>query len=630
MRRGKGKILAFSVVVIGLLVLALAVFGYRESLLEGWHIHRLKTGDEKARIEAVTRLGDLRSERAVPRIVALVKTDDAYGRAALGALTRIRGEKAFAELVAILSRTDAALQQATAEALIASGPPLAEPVTELVRQLQGRSAPVVLWVLSQLFENSGDAAASTVLESLLLHRDAELRRNTLVGLWNLGLDEALIAPRGQQVLKDEDPDIRVHAVRLLAGLDGATDRIADFVGALEDPAPEVRKSTADAIGRLGSSAREAVPALLRRLDDENLPVAASAAHALGEIDNESLLKVLQSGSRRAKLAVCQVVGATQTEAAVPLLVDILQASDGDYDLREAALGALGGLRRLARGAVPVLARELGREKGPNRYTIALTRGDMGELAVDAVPALSRVLKDEDSGLRQRAAPALLESLRDEEVAGFAAEALAAIGEKAVPELVRPLTGDDPWLRAAAMGSLAQMGGGAQAASPALMKTLADPSPELRLQALATLRQVDAARTFVADPGFQRALEDDDPAVRFLAARTAAESGDSAARAIPVLAEVALDQDLVVNNRREALDSLATFGKDAVAVIAGLLGDEEPLVRKGAAMALGTIGPAARQAIGDLLPASHDDDPNVRRAAEDALKRIRAAAEAPEK
>jgi HEAT repeat protein len=82
-------------------------------------------------------------------------------------------------------------------------------------------------------------------------------------------------------------------------------------------------------------------------------------------------------------------------------------------------------------------------------------------------------------------------------------------------------------------------------------------------------------------------------------------------------------------RLEASASLAAMGRRAAAATAltEALQDMDCRVRAAAALALGRIGPEAREAVPVLIPALQDESEAVRRAAAEALGNLEAAASA---
>ncbi|SDF16472.1 HEAT repeat [Halorubrum xinjiangense] len=156
---------------------------------------------------------------------------------------------------------------------------------------------------------------------------------------------------------------------------------------------------------------------------------------------------------------------------------------------------------------------------------------------------------------------------DPEVRGAAVDALDEIGEAALQQLLKELTG----------------GGGDSEAewvtARKFARALKADRPELRMAAANALGRLDDASGLQALVG---ALDDDDPRVRLRAAQACGTFAD--ARAVPGL--------------RERLD------------------DEEPRVRRAAANALGTIG--TDQALSPLLDLLDDGDESIRRIAAGAL------------
>jgi HEAT repeat protein len=68
-------------------------------------------------------------------------------------------------------------------------------------------------------------------------------------------------------------------------------------------------------------------------------------------------------------------------------------------------------------------------------------------------------------------------------------------------------------------------------------------------------------------------------------------------------------------------AVAQLGDQAIPILVSYLGHEQPDIRRWAAMALGEIGPSARDAIPPLLDALHDENAGVRDAVRQAVDRI---------
>lgn len=94
-----------------------------------------------------------------------------------------------------------------------------------------------------------------------------------------------------QLLQDSDPHIRGTAALEIANYSPPTGpAVPILIDLLEDPDPYVRANAAMSL--LGSKAKEAVPSLLRLLNDEDLGVRQAARQAICEIDPEAAAKAM--------------------------------------------------------------------------------------------------------------------------------------------------------------------------------------------------------------------------------------------------------------------------------------------------------------------------------------------------
>ncbi len=90
-------------------------------------------------------------------------------------------------------------------------------------------------------------------------------------------------------LQSKDSIERQKAAVALAQLGpGAKDAVPALMKALEDPEEDVRRRIPYALGKIGPAAKTAVPALLARLKDESGEVRYWIALALGQIAPEAV------------------------------------------------------------------------------------------------------------------------------------------------------------------------------------------------------------------------------------------------------------------------------------------------------------------------------------------------------
>ncbi len=214
----------------------------------------------------------------------------------------------------------------------------------------------------------------------------------------------------------------------------------------------------------------------------------------------------------------------------------------------------------------VKALKAGRESA--RVEAVVQLGRMGEEAAEAVPNLTKLLKDSSADLRARAA-----------------EALGKIGpaaKSAVPELISLVTDPDKTVRREAIEAVHQIGPGPKVSIPLAVKVIEDAEPSVRMRALDAL----AERGEQAVPFLIEALENKE--ARYWACLVLGEIGPEAKAAVPALTGLVGADDPQV--RREATLALAGVGAasaPAVPALVKALGDQ--IDRVPATYALGKIG-----------------------------------------
>ena len=72
MRTRRGKVIAWSSVALGVVVLAVCAFVLRDLVVEEWNIHKLNSGDEEERRAAIVKLAEMGSVRTVPHILQAI------------------------------------------------------------------------------------------------------------------------------------------------------------------------------------------------------------------------------------------------------------------------------------------------------------------------------------------------------------------------------------------------------------------------------------------------------------------------------------------------------------------------------------------------------------------------------
>jgi HEAT repeat protein len=312
----------------------------------------------------------------------------------------------------------------------------------------------------------------------------------------------------------------------------------------------------------------------------------------------------QSGSRSAAAEALGKAGSSASEA-VPALLKILQ-SDADTVVRNQAAWALGKIKGLLDQTIPGLISALDDKEWTVRHNATLALTWIGKPALPALKAAlssksamqqvygARALSIIDPSLAAEAIPVLMELLRHElpGVKKIAAAAIAPLGEtasSAVPGLVAMLDDKDAETRGYAIKALAQIGRSSESALPRLIKLLKEDSDKInRFTCTGALGLLGKG-----NPGAIEALvgafNDKDGKVRFAAAKALGELGEPA---VPALLETLKSN--AGELRSLAVSALGAMGPKAVTAAHSLvpcLDDADEHLRVIAADALRSIGVA---------------------------------------
>ena len=284
---------------------------------------------------------------------------------------------------------------------------------------------------------------------------------------------------------------------------------AGWMTELADSRPDVRRGAAFALGKCASV--EAVPALVRALEDNEVAVRDAAAYALGEIAAEHKESALW-------------------ETAGPALRKLL-TEDPDPRARRSAACAIGHFGPLAAGARPDLEQALDHKDGAcapeRRLGPGPAQGQGGSVwGGSAGPRL----RDDDAGVRRDAAAALNAIGRPTAVPALPALIACLAHEKA------------PEVRTVAVTSLVALVGPQDRGLAAdLRDLLREDDREVRRGAALALANLGGADGKLAVPVLLDALNDDDATTRELAASALAHLGEAAGDAVPALGKALSDR-----------------------------------------------------------------------------------------
>lgn len=205
------------------------------------------------------------------------------------------------------------------------------------------------------------------------------------------------------------------------------DPLPDLIRALRSRTPADRARAAKTLGRLGWLAKDALPALVGVLRDDDGKVREAAAQAVGQMGPE----------------------------AVPDLTGML--AHADKYVRRNAVWALGRLGPGARPALGALGRVLKDGDPRTASGAAQALGNMGADGAAAIPQLTEAMRGTNIVLCR-----------------LAAKALSQIGPPALSTLIAHLQHSDPFVRGESALALGWMGAAARAAVPFLAQMVRGP------------------------------------------------------------------------------------------------------------------------------------------------------------
>ena len=535
----------------------------------------------------------------------------------------VRQPSARQELLGHLDDPSWRVRSAAAERLAQGEPP--ETVPALVAALVaaatvgGRNAAAL--ALVQI-----GAPAVPALVVALAHPDCELRKAAVDTLGQLGDRRAVASLAGR--LSDEDANLRAAAAEALGKLGGA-EAVAALERALDHRDAALRHAAVDALAHL----RARLPAGTLRELAQDPALHRAALRLAGGSDDPAALELLTAGlaetSRTLRQAALAALGHQRLRreapprvaaalpgavaAAVlgaPALADAAAAAlaDEDVEVRAGAVTVLHGAGATAHaGALAAAAEDELLRPLVAEALLALGR-EADALLVAALPQLGPaprllVLSALAAHGGARALPELLAALEadDEAVRGPALSALAQLGDvRALPALARLLDHADAAVSGAAVAALVEVAARglaeqeavllaarahAGAVRPATYRLLGRIGDERDVPALrAGLRaphrgtRVAAAGALATLGGRVQLSRSDAPELL-----DALDDGDGAVRAAAAHAVAAL-----AGRTHGGAVGAGGWG-EAIRALAMALGDEEPVVRAAAALALGHCG-----------------------------------------
>jgi HEAT repeat protein len=397
------------------------------------------------------------------------------------------------------------------------------------------------------------------------------------------------------------------------------EEIAHWIRDLQQGQPAEIVVAADELGKQGEQAASALPELRRLLGHEHADVRMATARALGHIG---------------------VADPSLKPGLLEALGDERFASSGQ-SVRITAAWAIGQLKL---DAIPDLIRLLESAPMPARRAAAVALHAYGEEAKAAVPALVELLREEDAGTRREAmfglmgigpaaaaaVPELTKLLSSDNfhTQYWACRALGRIGapaaKSAVPEMIRLMREGVASVRGNAAAALGAIG---PAAGPEIVAPLAaalkDPTHTVRKSAAVSLGLLGHFAQSAA-PDLEAALKDKSFASKTDAAVALWRITGQLDQTIDVLIDELQSMDAPWEAAK-AFEMLGVSAAGAVPRLRTLLYHKTDETRLYAAASLGAIGAPAQAAIPDLLSLLVDPNEDVRVTAAEAISRVDSAA-----
>lgn len=344
--------------------------------------------------EALGNIGDI---RAVPPLIDALKHTVKEVRAsaakALGMLGDTRAVNALAEA---LNDTDKQVHLKAAHALAKLGDDRA--LEPLIAALQNNREDVSTLAAERLGAFGDTRAVEPLLNAALKHGFIGIKVKAIEALGLLS-DERAIAPLIKLLIENYDTPIVLAAKKSLYQI--GKPAVQPLLTALKNKDPEVRRSIADVINRLGDVCP--VEQLMKVVDDKGCMVPYHLVSAISKHGEQAvlpLISVMINRKHHARSQAAYSLGFLKDTRAVQPLIDMLK--DDDKDVRQFAAMSLGHIAN-DRAFEPLIELLSDKEIEVRHRTISAL-GKVGKSS--AIKYLLKALKDKDKVLCRRAINAL--------------------------------------------------------------------------------------------------------------------------------------------------------------------------------------------------------------------------------
>ncbi|WP_293124717.1 HEAT repeat domain-containing protein [Microcoleus sp. bin38.metabat.b11b12b14.051] len=329
---------------------------------------------------------------------------------------------------------------------------------------------------------------------------------------------------------------------------------------------------------------EAIPGLLKLLEDSDSYVRWSAAITLGNIGSKAaipgLLKLLEDSDSDVRNNVAYALGEIGSDEAISGLFKLVE--DSDSDVRKSVADALGAI-----GSDAVIRGLLKLVKDSYSYVCSSAVDSLGKIGSEAViPELLKLVEHSEYFVRKSVA-----------------DALGVIGSEAViPGLLKLVKDPEMIVQQSAAKALKEIG--CELENPGLMKVVENADSDVRNNVIGASAKIHYE---LAIPGLLKLVEYSEHEVRDNVGDVLDEIGSDAL--IPGLLKLIEDSSHCV--RMGAVNALGKIGSElAIFGLLKLVEHSEHYVRSSVAVAFGRIG--SDVAIPGLLKLVEDSYSSVRK------------------
>ncbi len=596
--------------------------------------------DNQVRFRAAAALGAIGNEAIEPIAAVWDKASNDTKVAAAQALA-IVGPDAHATIDLLTAGLDGreGLPRYAAEALVAISPQDEAVMLRIAEHADAEARIVGIRALAALAAPT--EVATKKLQAAANDSEPKIREAAIVAVAKSSLSVAEKSGLIEAALVDAEASVRAAAVVAMrkAKLPGAefAQRLAVRLQSTED---EAANAIVKAIGALGSEARGTLSDLLNLLDREGIDQAliSQSLAGLGEQVVPDLLAAIDK--RPANEAQLAQALALIGEPAVELLMNGM-ASDVEL-IRIAATRALGGVRPRSRTLLETLERATQDKSAAVREIAVAALIDAAKEADFAKETVLKATEDESSLVRAAAylslskfkfnedqmRLALERGLQDEaaEVRSSTLQVLMALPKllkSRLEQLVELVSDEDSQVRMMAVQTLGKLDKKMvdEAVVGACVKSLGDEVYLVRIAATETVKALAISDASVLE-ALSGNLIDDLPLLR-VTLEAVSGFGEKASAMVPSISQLASHEKPEL--RVAAIGALAAIEKNRELLTGRLseaLDDREWEVRRAACVALGKVGPDAKNAVPKLFKLLESDED--RDFASNALKEINMA------